>query len=498
MLALEFRFPAGRYHATPWDSHVNEGTVVWPPEPWRVLRALIATWHHKVKHTGKHDESALLALVETLSSSLPEYSLPAASHSHTRHYMPLREFGKTSLVFDAFAAVNRDEPLCMAWPVAELSERQLSLLDDLLDAIGYLGRAESWVDARRCEGEIRANCRPGSESIDVGSGEVTGEIVTLLAPLPQQAYSELRKQFLTDRQAQRRLSDTLPEHLLHALCVTTPALRKQGWNRPPAAQPVTYVRPLDALKPRRKVERPVPSAATTIRFLLIGKPLPRVEDTVRIGELMRLAVMSQAKRPPFDGQVPSIFSGHEMPSDNRHRHAFFLPWDSDGDGRIDRLVLHVPDEMDAAARRMAERVPKLWSREGSEWRLIVESIGGQEAGGPLIAQARTWVSVTPYLHPWHLKKRFGVEEQIRREFRQRGLPEPERIESLPSVRVGHQQRKPIHFRRFRDKRGLTQPDRHGSFWRLHFAEPQCGPIALGFGCHFGLGLFKPAGSPDAG
>jgi CRISPR-associated protein Csb2 len=38
---------------------------------------------------------------------------------------------------------------------------------------------------------------------------------------------------------------------------------------------------------------------------------------------------------------------------------------------------------------------------------------------------------------------------------------------------------------------LNQPDRHGSFWRLTFAEPVPGPIALGFACHFGLGLFKP-------
>lgn len=32
-----------------------------------------------------------------------------------------------------------------------------------------------------------------------------------------------------------------------------------------------------------------------------------------------------------------------------------------------------------------------------------------------------------------------------------------------------------------------------SFWRLTFPEPIQGPLALGFGCHFGLGLFTPAG-----
>src|SRR5690606_25897328 len=115
MLALAFTFPAGRYHATPWDRHVNEGAVAWPPEPWRLLRGLIATWHHKIKHTGRHEDGTLEALIETLSSELPEYRLPAASHSHSRHYMPQFAAGKTSLVFDAFTAVARDEPLTVTW-----------------------------------------------------------------------------------------------------------------------------------------------------------------------------------------------------------------------------------------------------------------------------------------------------------------------------------------------------------------------------------------------
>ena len=42
---LAFRFPLGRYHANPWDRAVNEGATEWPPSPWRILRALVATWH---------------------------------------------------------------------------------------------------------------------------------------------------------------------------------------------------------------------------------------------------------------------------------------------------------------------------------------------------------------------------------------------------------------------------------------------------------------------
>jgi len=30
-----------------------------------------------------------------------------------------------------------------------------------------------------------------------------------------------------------------------------------------------------------------------------------------------------------------------------------------------------------------------------------------------------------------------------------------------------------------------------SFWRLEFPVPIAGPLALGFACHYGLGLFRP-------
>ena len=47
MPIIKLNFPAGRMHATPWGRHVNEGAVEWPPSPWRILRALVATWHLK-------------------------------------------------------------------------------------------------------------------------------------------------------------------------------------------------------------------------------------------------------------------------------------------------------------------------------------------------------------------------------------------------------------------------------------------------------------------
>lgn len=492
MLAIAFTFPAGRYHATPWDRHVNEGAVAWPPEPWRILRALIATWHHKVKPDGKHSEITLEALIESLAAELPEYTLPAASHSHTRHYMPQFAAGKTSLVFDAFTAVERADPLGVTWPNVELPDDQCSLLDDLLAVMGYLGRAESWVDARRVDLAPRANCQPGDSAVDTDTGEVLGELVTLYAPLPPAEYQALRGRFLIDKKAQKKLGGTLPKSLLDALSVDTSDLRKLGWSQPPAARKVSYLRPLDALRPKHVIKKAQTHAVTAVNFILSGKPLPRVEDSLRIGELMRIATMGQCKRAFGEGGIPSVFSGHGLSVGNRHRHAFYLPWDSSGDGTLDRVLVFVPDGMSDAEQRALVKVQRLWERGGTEWRLVFEGRGAPDVAAKLTRPSTTWESVTPYLHPWHVKKRFGVEDQIRRECRERGIPEPVAVEAFDEVDVSKgRMRRPIHFRRFRSRRCLSQPDRLGSFRRLTFPEPLAGPLALGFGCHYGLGLFRP-------
>ncbi len=109
--------------------------------------------------------------------------------------------------------------------------------------------------------------------------------------------------------------------------------------------------------------------------------------------------------------------------------------------------------------------------------------------------------VTPYMRPWHTKSAdiwVANWAMIDKECRLRGLPRARR--KLVSGTAGHDRdggyivvgaspRSVLRFHRFRSRRGLLQPDRSGAALRLKFAESVCGPIALGFGCHFGLGVF---------
>src|SRR6266404_25375 len=98
---IRLTFPGGRYHATPWGRHVNEGVPEWPPSPYRFLGAIYDVW--KRKYPGLAAEAVESVLV-SLASSEPRFVLPAAVASHTRAYLSSNSTDPTdkNLVFDAF------------------------------------------------------------------------------------------------------------------------------------------------------------------------------------------------------------------------------------------------------------------------------------------------------------------------------------------------------------------------------------------------------------
>jgi|GEM_PF-6127620 len=149
-LNLKIWFLAGRYHATDWNHQVNEGVLEWPPSPWRLYRAFVASYYRLLQ---RPDRSVLLGLLERLSSVLPHYYLPPTAQGHTRHHMPVWKEGKnhTTLVFDTFlvlgnGAGSKDAVIWMTWPGLELHDSHRELLIQLCERISYLGRAESWVE----------------------------------------------------------------------------------------------------------------------------------------------------------------------------------------------------------------------------------------------------------------------------------------------------------------------------------------------------------------
>jgi len=380
--------------------------------------------------------------------------------------------------------------------------------------------------------------------------------VTLYAPLSPEAYRERREQLINDERGRRRAGwtkkrqptdkaldkdmrdflATLPERLAPALAVDTSELHAAGWSDPPACQRVLYAAPEPAsvwrgLHRRTTRTRQDPAVA---RFVLAGRPRPRIEDAVKIGELMRLAALAQfgwAKDEATGrsrANAPSVISGRG--SDNRplkdadHRHAFWLPEDADGDGEIDHVVVYAREGFDREVQNKLDRLTRLWVERSrgageeeeadapgprQEWRLALEGFGKPadfSNASRLLGKSKSWESVTPFLAAGHLKEG-GYPADIRRLLARRGLPEPTEIAFLRplssgvadaggdphdknvGVMVRGRLRRAVHFHRFRSRGGERQPDTIGTFLRLQFAEAIEGPLALGYACHFGLGLF---------
>jgi CRISPR-associated protein Csb2 len=483
MVAIALRFLAGRFHATPWGQHVNEGQPEWPPSPWRLLRALVATWKRALPDLPEEQISALIAKL----ACPPDFRLPQATLAHSRHYMPTIEGGryKSTLVFDTFAALSPEDPVLAMWPEVALEPGERETLAALLRALPYLGRAESWVEAGLHDAPPEPDCRP-LESGTTISNDL--ERVRLLAP--------------------DNRSDT---DLLQALMIGTGELRsKQKQTMPPGARWVEYARSRRALEPDplpRRSHRQLP-ALTLARYALDARPLPLLTDAVVVGHLARRALMSQYGRLTGRGKS-RVFSGksEEGRPLEGHRHAHYLCTDEDDNGRIDHLTIWAEDGFLEQEQRALGALTALSERDGEpEVRLLLLGLatrGEAEAAVPrLFGSARVWRSLTPFVPLRHPKRHRdgrpkldeqgrqvdGPEDQLLLELHRRGLPGPASVEPLPRARIGGREWRWLEFRQRRPG-GNGAAFGHGIGFRLTFDEPVEGPLALGYGCHFGLGLF---------
>lgn len=502
MIAISFRFPSGRYHATPWDSNVNEGKVEWPPSPWRIARALAAAWH---KIADPPDLATAQRAILALAAHAPRYRLPPASTAHTRHYMPIAK--TTTKVLDTFVSLaTADErdggaagALVVGWDV-DLPPAEVEALAALLGGLSYLGRAESWVEAALTEG-AEWNLVPGEPGV--------GTEVFLWTLVSETEWAGWRDGFLAAATPRQR--SKLPVSLWDALTQETPQLQKAGWSQPPGVRSTRYVVPYDAVRVSPRPRSPSAPLADIAWMRLGGAVLPPVAYTTWIAERLRLAAMAWSRD---EGDDPSpVFSGHL--ADGRpavgHQHAWFLPSDEDGDGRLDHVAVWAPAGLGAREQRALAAINQLWGDDGHPLDVALLAVSATTALPALRRSGRTWRSTTPFVCARHPKRRGegwkdGVEDQVRLAWTQHWEhrrswphPPPDAHDAVPEVQVqvvrreGPEGRAWTGFRIDRPHRGRFGALEHRFDVQLTFPREVHGPFALGAGSHFGLGQFRPVG-----
>ena len=521
MPTVKLRFPGGRYHATPWGHHVNEGLIEWPPCPWRLLRAFIACgfssqgWS-EVPPTARR-------LIDKLAAVLPRYHLPAASAAHSRHYMPTIEgkVQKTTLVFDTWANVGSGE-LLIHWP-CELDAEETQQLGKLASALGYLGRSESWVEAELLPTDslVDWNAVPCQEGEHRGPG---WEQVSLMAAIAPADYEQWRttqvqealqpfqgqKQTTHVKKKQAQAIEPYPPDLIACLTKDTAWWKDHGWSQPPGSRRVFYWRCNDALEVGVPPAARQPSIPTiTTMLLAITSPsgnrsaLPPVKRTLSQAELFHRAIIGRLGNgqrvncPELTGKDES---GHQL--HDHHEHAHTIPLDLDKDGHLDHLLIYAKMGLREAAQRAIRTLRRTWTKGGvGDLQVAVVASGdldmlrrvpppGHQAIEEILGPpegSEVWESVTPLVLP-RFRKAQGkntLESQVQAELVSRGLPKASSVEiDLELTRSLR------HFVRRRVHGGVPPKVDAGYGLRLQFTQPIRGPLLLGYASHYGLGLFR--------
>jgi len=448
---VALRFQTGRYHATPWDRSVNEGAVEWPPSPWRLLRALYATWQDRAADLAAGEVEAALGALAVA----PSYLLPRHAEAHTRHYYPDSLAG-TDKVFDPFACLDPGSDLLVRWPVS-LSPSASDCIDRLLRLLPYFGRADSLCDARLLT-------KPEISALPASGWCEAGDLGDLSSP------------------AARVLAPTVPLDLA-ALTSTTTAMRKAGRTTPAGARWLAYSVTPALTRPGATVGQEQRSAASTaVRLSIASAVLPTVHEAVTYGHVLRRAVLSKLG----DAASPTLMGKEQDLRREGHAHAHYLSFDADGDRMLDTLVLWAPEGLGPSELAAIQRLRRLTSGAPKfrPVRVAIEAIGDVHAVAPEVTGfSAVWRSRTPFAPYRHQAKdelAAFLERSVAVELRERGLPELTGLELL---------REPwLDFRRSRPGEAR---ERRAFGLRVELAEPISGPLSLGALSHFGLGLFSP-------
>ncbi len=484
---LAISFPWGRYHGTPWGRNVNEGLADWPPEPWRIIRAMFATWKNRAPELDTEVVERTLGKL----TGAPTYHVPDFGMAHTRHYLPDSKYKtdiaqSTDKVLDTFVVVHPLDEVRVTWHT-DLADDEAEVLAILCDLLPYLGRAESLCEARLAlePWEPDGRGRTLEPGLPQGDGLGTQSLLTAAPPLDVQSV-----QFRPWE------------------------LRRKGHIDPPGTLRVVY--PAVAISPPiRRNARRRRAEVSAVRYRIVGKSLPSRTAVVSMTDVMRQAAMGRygdlhgtREERPASARLSGKSIGSE-PLATQHRHAHYLaftahigPTDRDANHELlDTIVVWSPEPFDDADLDALLAVNRLRSHDHHKdfraCRLGVEAVGIVGNVAPELAgSSMVWDSYTPFIPPRHRKKRDEVLDHVlaeaQRELAHRGFP----IATVSPINPGAASRPTtrgwLDFRRHRPsgRVGIAEAPLATGL-RLQFEEAVAGPIVLGGLSHFGMGLFMP-------
>ena len=476
-LVLEIEFLAGVCRAA--HSPASDQPD-WPPQPDRVFSALVSAWAARGEQRTEREALEWLEAQPTptihagahTARTAPGVFVPPNDHrasNKAETYLKVMPMTRPRQPRRFPVAHLEDPVMAMVWGLGP-EPKVLAALDRLARDVGYLGHSASLV-----------RCRFLSNG----------------APAPKHAAAPARRQVYPGR-----LQELIRAH-----------------RRNPA-RPV--ILPGDAVVPEPP-PAPPPRDAGWLVLEEIGGVVPDIRAAALVGRTLRRTLMSGYRRIGMADEIPAFVSGHEPDGTLlRAPHLGIVPMAFAGyphaDGRLFGFAL-VPTAQTAlrdvpglrtafeaiapydhgSERRVVElkylpqRKPLLLSPAGAASKRSLEP-------GPYLQPARVWASLTPIVLDRHLKRydEAKIRELIARSCTNIGLPRPDpgRIQvgkhsAVEGAPPAWPRSDAPPWTRWRVPGPLAS--RSLTHAVIDFGTAVAGPVMLGAGRYFGLGLCRPLG-----
>ena len=234
--------------------------------------------------------------------------------------------------------------------------------------------------------------------------------------------------------------------------------------------------------------------------IVAGESIP-LHHAWTVGHAMRAMLIRENRRMFGHPHLPACL--HHSAD---HSHAFYIS-EPDDSGSISHLAVYARGGLDRHAIILlaAARFLKVKRREATRIVEVAPVYMGVDAPAALAGPARVWRSAIPYfpVHEHHEGRPHDAPEaQLKKAITDWRRLAPDvrvhRIEcpTLPAPGLFT----PASWQRpdatYKGRR--IPPQAQPAYFELHFDEPVRGPILLGRGEHFGLGLFLPVPDDEGG
>jgi CRISPR-associated protein Csb2 len=448
MFALEVEYLLGRSFAGDFR---DRSEPEWPPDPGRLFSALAASYFDNGMDPGERRALEWLERqgppqIRAGTAGEPVRTVAFVPTNYPGDAVPALR-GKQPRVF---AAQGPSEPVVyFVWPEADPVPEVASALDKLAGCAAYLGKACSVVRMRAADSSPEPNYVPdasGDRVLRVPSAGRLRELESLFA-------ADLRPTAGT----QQRYAN-LHEH-------------------PVGVEPVAT------------------EFGRMIVFRKTAGPGLPIEAALTLTDAVRRALMGIAGEA---GPITEIIHGH---NGDTHCALAALPFVGGkyGDGHLMGFAVALPRKASVADQRgvlracgmLVENERGLHIPGIGDWKLEPVELAAKNS--TLRAEswtrvARQWSTVTPILLDRFPKKKGPtVEEIVASACRRISLPAPDAIEHGPYSRLQGVPPVPA----FRLHRKSEEKPRWGVHATLRFPVPVRGPVLLGAGRYFGLGLMRP-------